>query len=263
MKEAFYVPEAGRLRATEWTRGPWDPRHQHGGPPAALLHRAMEGLATLPGRTVRFTMELLRPVPISLMEVEAQVVSSGRSVERLKAVLRAEGKECCRAEALRIGTEEVGDSRQHPAAPLPRPEESAPFEFPFFSQPLGYHRAVEVRIAGGQFGSGAMAAWMRMKVALVAGEEPTPIERVLVAADAGNGLSAPLDFKRFMFINPDLSVHLHREPRTEWIGLEAMTQTEPDGIGLAQARLRDTTGLLGRSLQTLVVRSQRSGHLRA
>ena len=47
-----------------------------------------------------------------------------------------------------------------------------------------------------------------MRHPLVAGEEPSPLQRVLIAADAGNGVSAALDWRRYLFINTDLSVHL-------------------------------------------------------
>jgi hypothetical protein len=40
----FFVPDGEAFVATESTRGPWSRQHQHGGPPAALLGRAMEQL---------------------------------------------------------------------------------------------------------------------------------------------------------------------------------------------------------------------------
>ena len=53
------------LRATELTRGPWDPGAQHAGPPAALLGRALERLPDAEEFQVgRVTFEILRSVPI-------------------------------------------------------------------------------------------------------------------------------------------------------------------------------------------------------
>ena len=51
-----------------------------------------------------------------------------------------------------------------------------------------------------------------MRHPLVAGEPTSPLARVLVAADPGNGVSAALDYRRFVFINTELTVHLLREP---------------------------------------------------
>jgi hypothetical protein len=95
---------------------------------------------------------------------------------------------------------------------------------------------------------------MRMRGPLVAGEVPTPLQRVLVAADSGNGVSAALDHTRYLFVNTDLSVHLMRMPVGNWVCLEATTYPEPHGVGLADTTLWDERGRIGRAAQTLLVR---------
>ena len=100
---------------------------------------------------------------------------------------------------------------------------------------------------------GPATVWMRMAVPLLAGEEPSPLQRVLAAADSGNGVSAALDWSRYLFINVDLSVHLHRLPEGEWVCLDAVTLPEPNGIGMADTRLLDERGPIGRAAQTLLV----------
>ena len=72
---------------------------------------------------------------------------------------------------------------------------------------------------------------------LVAGEEPTPLQRTLVAADVGNGISAVLDWRRYLFINVDLSVHLERLPEGEWVCVDAVTLPQPSGVGTAESVL--------------------------
>jgi len=91
---------------------------------------------------------------------------------------------------------------------------------------------------------------------LVEGEEPSPLQRVLTVADSGNGVSGALDYRRFLFINTDLSVHLHRMPEGEWVCLEARTFPEPNGVGLADTALYDERGRIGRAAQTLLVRAR-------
>src|SRR6476659_6542598 len=86
--QPFYVAgEPGRFISTPSTAGPWGPQNQHGGPPAALLARAIESLPReVTERVVgRFTMELLGPVPVGPLRVEASVVRPGRSVEMCRA----------------------------------------------------------------------------------------------------------------------------------------------------------------------------------
>lgn len=62
--------------------------------------------------------------------------------------------------------------------------------------------------------------------------------------------------RRFLFINTDLSVHLHRMPGGEWVCLEARTFPESNGVGLADTALYDERGRIGRSAQTLLVRTR-------
>jgi hypothetical protein len=115
---------------------------------------------------------------------------------------------------------------------------------------------VETRVAQGKFFRGPSAIWFRLRHALVAGEAPTPIERVAVAADSGNGISAILDFSRYVFVNSDLTVNLLRRPEGEWICIEAQTLLGPASGGLAEARIYDATGLVGRSTQSLALRAR-------
>jgi hypothetical protein len=94
---------------------------------------------------------------------------------------------------------------------------------------------------------------MRSRIPVIAGEEMSPLERVLVVADTGNGASATLDWRHYLFINVDLTVHLHRLPAGEWVCLDAVTLPQPDGVGLADTLLLDERGPLGRAAQTLLV----------
>jgi Acyl-CoA thioesterase C-terminal domain len=75
---------------------------------------------------------------------------------------------------------------------------------------------------------------------------------------SGNGVSAALDWRRYLFINVDLSVHLHRMPVGEWVCLDAETFPERNGIGMADTRLLDENGGIGRAAQTLLV-AEREG----
>jgi hypothetical protein len=101
---------------------------------------------------------------------------------------------------------------------------------------------------------GPAAAWARQRVALVDGEEPDGLQRLMAVADSGNGLSNRLDIQRWMFINTELTVHLLREPEGEWIGLDAETAIGPTGLGIASSVLHDQVGQVGRGAQELLVR---------
>jgi hypothetical protein len=209
-------------------------------------------------RIARVTYEILRPVPISPLRVEARIERDGRRVQMLSASLYAGADEVMRARAWRLRTEEV----DLPDGVLPEPLAHGPSDgkpgdfFPTGSD-VGYHSAVDYRFIEGSFVEpGPAMVWMRSRVSVISGEEISPLGRALVVADSGNGVSATLDWRRFTFINVDLSVHLHRLPAGEWVCLDAVTLPEPDGVGLADTALYDERGRIGRSAQTLLVASR-------
>ena len=136
----------------------------------------------------------------------------------------------------------------------PGPDEGREVEFFPTGYDVGYHTAMEYRFTAGEFTRpGPATAWLRMRHPLVPGEEPSPLQRVAIAADSGNGISSPLDFRRFLFINVDLTIHLGRPPSGEWICLDSTTIPDPTGIGITDTALYDERGALGRAAQTLLV----------
>jgi hypothetical protein len=259
--DAFFVPDGARFVATGHTQWPWGPGYQHAGPPSALLARAIQRvIADDPAlRITRLTVELLAPVPIATLDVATGVLRAGKKVRRVEAMLSADGKACCRATALCVRTAAVAlpappeDRRER----MPPPDAGEPYVFGVVTgEVAGYAAAVEARRVKGGFGMNPTAVWIRSRVPLVLGEPLSPLARVLIAADSGNGCAVVLDPRRFTFINADLTVALHREPVGEWVCLEASTWPEPDGVGLAESRLHDARGPIGWALQSLVVETR-------
>jgi hypothetical protein len=256
-----YAPAGpGTWRSTELTRGPWHPDHQHAGPPIALVARRIADAAARLGLThvARLTANLLRPIPIAELSVSVREDYAGRNVAHFSASLESAGKELARFTALAQREEPLAVPEGLPGHPLPRaprqPEDSPAARFPFAKMQLGYADLVETRVAEGVFFRGPSAVWFRLRHPLVEGEQPGAIERVAVAADSGNGISAILDFGRYVFVNSDLTVNLLRRPEGEWICIEARTFLGPASGGLAEARIYDAAGLVGRSTQSLVLR---------
>jgi len=209
----------------------------------------------------RVTFEILGPMPLGVLTCSAEVVRPGRSVELIEGALAHDGVDLVRARAWRIHTVPVTlDEGPPPEESPPGPELAATGDFFPVEWDAGYHTAMDVRfLSGGYTEAGPAKAWMRMRVPLVEGEEPSALDRVLVAADAGNGVSSPLDHRRYLFINADLSVALRRLPEGEWVCLDAVTYAEPDGVGLSDTALLDERGLVGRVTQSLLVRERSAG----
>jgi hypothetical protein len=261
--DSFYEPEGDLYVATELTRGPWDPGAQHAGPPAALIGREVERLGGgriggedgPPAQVGRITYEVLRSVPIAPLRVDARIVRPGKRVEMFEASLtdRA-GEAVVRAQGWRLRTEPISFDPLAPPEPPVGPEDGEPGEFFHTGYDVGYHTAMEYRFTEGAFmDPGPAKVWMRMDVPLLLEEQPTPLQRVLAVADTGNGVSAALDWRSYLFINVDLTVHLHRLPEGEWVCLDAVTLPEPNGVGMADTRLLDERGPIGRATQTLLI----------
>lgn len=248
--------EGVHYEATFSTTGPWFADAQHVGPPSGLLVRALEGCDARPGTVIsRVTVEVLGPVPAGPVEVRAAVERPGRAIELLGAEMVAAGRPVLRARAWRVATGDTAAVAVGAAAPLPPPaqgrrrDERPPGWLP------GYVDTVEWRwLAGWLADPGPGRAWARQRVALVEGEEPSPLQRLAVAADSANGIAAPLDIREWLFVNTELTLHLHRPPVGEWIGVDAATTVGPAGTGTVAALLHDRTGHVGRAAQALVVR---------
>lgn len=255
MTESFYVPlGAGRWQSTKHTIGPWDVGAQHGGPPSALLGHAMSHCQPRDDMIItRFTCEILRAIPVGELTVTARVARPGRSVELLEAAASADGREVARASAWRVLR--AAGVTVEPRLPVPpaRPE-PAMTGSPGTDWTDGYLSAIEWRAVSGSFGApGPATVWARMRHPLVPDQEPSPLERVLAVADSGNGVSWELDIGRWHFINPELTVHLHRDAVGEWICLDAQTAISDGGCGLATSVLSDVAGPVGVGAQSLLI----------
>jgi hypothetical protein len=254
--DAFYLPlDDDRFIATELTAGPWDGELQHGGPPSALLARAVEQTPSeRPSTVVRMSVDLLGPVPVGPVAVTSRVLRPGRSVELVEAELSAGGRVAARALAWRIreaSLELPGTATEvNPSPGFPDADTEAD---PGWTG--GFIASLQTRFAeGGWSTPGPATMWARMRVPLVDGEDPTGLQRLMVLADCGNGISSALPISGWMFINPDLSVHLSRLPEGDWLCLEAQTQLDPvRGFGLAASRLYDRTGQVATGAQSLFV----------
>lgn len=245
------------FEGTHWTRGPWSPEHQHGGPPSALVGGRLEEMAGDEFRVSRIAVEITRPVPIGKLRLERSIRRDGRTVKALVGQLFDEdSKLVLSAEVLALARAELDLEASQPPMDEGCPEDSHPVQFPFFDAQPGYAAATELRFARGAFGQGDVMAWIRMRGSLLQGAEPSGLERLLVAADSANGVSVRIDPFAYTFINPDLTVTLHHPPEGEWIGLAARTDFDEGGAGLADARLYDSSGPVGRGVQTLLIRKR-------
>lgn len=258
--DAFFEPDGDVYVGTAATAGPWDPSSMHFGPPAALLAREVEAQpTTTPKRVARVTFEILRPVPVGPVAVRSRMVRGGGRIDLIGATLTAsDGTELALCRAWRIRTAQIDVPATARADGSPSgPDQGAVKPFFAIDADVHYGTSMETRfVSGGFLELGPAVVWMRMRMPLVAGEAPSPLTRVVIAADSGNGVSSTADPRELLFVNTDLTVHLHRHPIGEWVCLRARTVVDDQGSGLTTTGLADTTGAIGTALQSLFVQQR-------
>jgi hypothetical protein len=264
VSDTLFTTEASSFVPTAHARGPWDPQALHGGAPAALITDAFEAHEPGPGMGIaRLNFELLRPVPMSPLDISIEVVRAGRRVQELDAELRSGGRLICRASALlvaRVPGDLPAGAAGEQGERMPAPEEASELSFAL-EAPAGADPAhasfgatgMQMRWIDDPYTPGPCRVWMRPRRALLPGRELSPLACAAAVADFGNGVSATLPFEHYLFINADLTLHLAREPRGDWIGLNSRTILHEGGMGIAESALHDREGPIGRAFQTLVV----------
>ena len=254
--DAFYLPLGeGRFAPTRATESPWDTTAQHGGPPSALL-ASLAASAAAPGqRPARVSVDFLGPIPRRELTVEVAPVRPGRLVSLTEARMSVDGRAVAVARVWHLATGPTPPvvSPQTPPPPLPAGSSALTF-LPHLAD-WGYGRAVEWRWTGGAPDRlGPADVWTRLLVPLVAGEPLTPLARLLVVADAANGLSAELPLAEWLSIPPGMTTHVLREPDGEWVHLSCRSTLAADGLGLCSGVLSDAHGAVGEVAQPLLVR---------
>jgi len=253
----LFAESGDGFTAAREAASPWGPDSLHGGAPVALMVGAIERSVDPPLRVTRVTADLVRPVPMAPLRVVTETLRPGRRVSLMAADLYAGDQLCVRLRALLLRAADV---------PLPvdvvRPDLSLPAALPEASQPadldwpfVAFHTiGCEVRFARGQWmESGPAFAWIRLRHHVTADRAPSPLQRAVAAADFSNGLSAVLPLGRWLFVNPDLTVHVQRQPEGEWIGVDAVTRLGDRGTGVAHSTLYDERGYVGSAVQSLLV----------
>ncbi len=266
MSDAIFRRDGAAFVPTELAGSPWGPGLLHGGPPAGLLARAVQGAASSPDfHVARLTIDLFRPVPMAPLRLWAETVREGKRIQVVQASLFAGGTEVSRATALLLRLSEV----ELPTSALPlaayldgpddlpetglgmRPQNAE--EQAVFRMLSGFHTTVEVRRLAGAAGTGKGTAWIRIPVPFIEDEETSPLVRVAATSDFGNALGHVRPTENVGFINADISLYLHRMPRGEWICLETSGTAEPHGLGMVETVVHDTHGPVGRAVQAVIV----------
>lgn len=263
---ALFERDRSAFIPTELTRGGWSDDAQHGSPPSGVLARALEAVPTAaPMQVVRFTVDLFRAVPLRPLEVQTRTVRDGLRMQLVEATLSHNGVEMGRATALKIRTADLDEPEElqgtagsdHP--PSPAPEELPSLDWRDHFGPGGHRLrfhtdAVDIRTVDDSFVRVAPGeTWFRLLRPIVAGETMSDFQRVATMADLANGNAQALDPKKWLYVNPDITLYLHRLPQGEWIGMRSVVHQAPHGIGVTDTRVYDRAGRVGHISQAQIL----------
>lgn len=250
----------GKYHPSEFTRGPWRPDAQHGGPPAGLLAHLCQPEVEGDEFLAHLDIELLRPIPLTPLTPSVSRRQVSGRVARIESQISSEqGEIVAQASALVLQTTELTEPdwlAEVPPATSP-PNKDARADPPRWASGnvTSYHRnAVEHRFTEGDFRQpGPAVDWMRLRMPLIAGRETTGLERIAAAADFGSGISAIYGPEAEMgLINANLAIAMYRYHVGEWVSLDATTHVGAQGTGLGVTMLGDTNGLVGVATQSLL-----------
>jgi hypothetical protein len=260
--DPLFHRDGDHLVAGPLARGPWDPDACHAGAPAALLAATVEAIPTLvPMQVARLSYEIQRPVPLGVpLALHTTVTREGKRIQGTEVVLTTAGPDAtelvrCRALRIRTATLELPEARPTaPPAPTTGPKDLQRFGGRDDWDLGGFWEAVDVRFVSGDLGEpGEGTAWFRL-LAPIAEELDVPaIARAAAAADFGNGIGAPLPMGPYRYVNPDLTVDLHRLPVGEWVAMRSTSIADTAGVGLTTSQLSDERGGIGTALQSLFI----------
>ena len=255
------TPEGASLdvRPTAFTGGPWSAKHQHGGAVSALMTRALEAVPTpVQMRLTRISLDMFRGVPLEDLRVETRIMRSGLRIQAIEARLLHGTHPVAHATGLRLRRDE--SLAELEARPTNEPEiaeppsEVPPFEMRSgFGEIPGFVRACDLIPGRAQACGEVTTTWARLRCAVLSGEVPSATVRLAAVADFASGTGNAMDYTAYSSINPDLSIHILSEPRSDWIAIRGVTTRAADGIGQGHAIAHDLIGPVARISATMLL----------
>lgn len=241
MSQAYFIREGERFVPTGLGPSFWDPAKQGGAQICGLTAQLLGAIAVpLPMLPVRLTLDIYGAVPMAPLTARTRLLREGKRIQLAELELDADGRTWVRATLLRVRRE--GEEAQ--LVPLTHP-------FPEGAQGQARVLAESIRIAGSETEPGPGAVWMRVITPMIAGEPIDPLACVAAAADWGTTVAPPASLTDWTYASLDLSIHLSRMPRSDWMLLDGTSEVAGNGTGIATLRMGDTDGMFGTAHQSV------------
>ena len=246
----------GRFRPTAATGGAWAADEQHIAPMTGLIVHEAERFAAARGDdglvVAQVSMDILGVLKLADFEITVTTVRPGRTIELLEVVVTAGGRAAVRARVWRMAQLDTAGVAGGRGPALPAPD-TVPAWAMSDAWPGEFITTLDVRPIG-PVRPGRTTAWVSTGHAVLAGEPVSDLAGFLALVDTANGIAVRESPAEWLFPNLDLTVHLHRQPRGRWVGLDTTVVFGDRGHGLTSTVLHDRDGPVGRAEQILTVR---------
>ena len=256
--EPFFRKQNGLFHPTRAGVGPWNASSLHGRLIVGLLGAEIERLhGSADYIPARLTVDMYRLPDLSPVEVVTRVVKDGYRIKVIDAEFISGGASAGRAtcQLLRRTEDPPGKVWTRPAWDAPLPADLPPPD-----DPRGALGGMwKVRPISGGFGShDVRRVWMAEVREIVEGEPITPFARVAVAADIASPFANAGD-QGLGYINTDVTLYLHREPVSEWVGFEVFNHGATQGVAIGECIVHDEQGPIGSASCTALAQKRKAG----
>jgi hypothetical protein len=244
----FRPTDDGAFIPTGFAQSHWGDDHLNGPAVVGLAARALEKHGGSPEFIpARLTVDLFRAARNVVTTVDVRTVRDGRRVRSCECDVIQDGRAVARATVVqyRRSSGPPGKLWTSDASfgELPTPDDTV---LPYVgSDEVGWTRSP----AGHQ--NDSRKRFYNDSIEVVAGEKNSPFVRSVMIAEA-TSLVTNLGTKGIGYINGDLTVGLARLPVDEWIGIQADSHWESDGVAVGTATLYDHEGAFGSGMVTAV-----------
>jgi Thioesterase-like superfamily len=252
----FVRSDERRVHPTRASSGAWNPDELHVSPVNGLvMHELERWLAERPPDdklVTRISSDYLGVLGFDECDVTCEVIRTGRSVELVEVVVTQNERAAIRTRIWRVSASDTTTVAGGAREPLPPPEQAAPLDLSTVWAG-DYVASVDLRTVGTP-APGRAAGWITTALSVVEDEPVSDLTRFALLVDTMNGVAVRRPPQEWLFPNVDLTIHLFRQPRGPWLGLETEVTFGPTGHGRTSSELHDGGGHVGHAEQSLLVR---------
>jgi hypothetical protein len=233
----------------------WGSNILHGGAVAALIGHILQQEKLEPDwRYSRLSIDLIKPVQREPLSVSVESIRDGGRLKVFKLNIKSREELLVSGSVLAQKLIDIKRPKDAPALSTlsPGPESLDEINVDEFFRSQGFDQVVPgfnqymyLRMISPWLLNGHCKVWMKVPVRVVKNEEMSPFVYACMFSDFGNGIGQLRLGKTGGIVNADIVMHLLHYPVGEWIGIDASTYMESDGIAVVRATFYDKEGAFG------------------